>query len=135
MMKILSNNILNLNFKSSLQYVLDNHISEDGALAIINYNLDNNDYKFYKRLQLYSFFDLNKSILKKFFINDVDYFIIFNKNLNEKHYKVIHNLLINDKSVILVECEFDRKKLQEEIGHYEFFKIDRIELEEKIKLF
>ena len=109
------------------------------AIAILdeikNYNLDNNDYKFYKRLQLYSFFDLNKSILKKFFINDVDYFIIFNKNLNKKHYKVIHNLLINDKSVILVECEFDRKKLQEEIGHYEFFKIDRIELEEKIKLF
>jgi len=135
MNQILLNNILNLNMKESLQYILDNCISEDSKIAMINYNFDNNYYKFNKRFSLCSFFDLNNSTLKKSLSDEVDCFIIFNKNLNEKHYKVIHNLLINDRSVILVECEFDRKKLQEEIGRYEFFKIDSIRIKEKIEQF
>tara|TARA_Y100001956_G_C4013835_1_gene138883 strand:- start:40 stop:447 length:408 start_codon:yes stop_codon:yes gene_type:complete len=135
MNQIFSNGILNLNINSSLQYVLDNCIPEDTALALINHSYNNGIYNFDNRFSVYNFPEINKSVLKKSLTNFVDYFIIFNKNLNEKHYKIINNLLVNDKSIILVECEFNRKKLQEEIGRYEFFKIDRIELKEKIKLF
>lgn len=130
-----SNSILNLNIKSSLQPVLDHYLFENTSLAMINYHFDEQYYNFNKNFTLHKFSDLNKSTYLSAFRNDIEYFIIFNKKLNKEHYKIIHNILVNDRTIILVECEFDRKKLQEEIGRYEFFKIDRIELKEKIKLF
>lgn len=135
MTQILKNSILNLNIRSSLQHVLDNFIPNDVSLAMINYNFDNKEYNFNNRFSVYSFLNIDKATLQNAMTREVDYFIIFNKKLNEKHYKIIHNILVNDRSVILVECDFDRKKLQEEIGHYEFFKIDKIVLKEKMESF
>lgn len=135
MNKAFSNSILNLNIRSSLQPVLDNYLFENTSLAMINYHFDDKYYNFNNKFTVHKFSDFNKSSYLSACRNDIDYFIIFNKKLNKEHYKIIHNILVNDSSVILVECEFDRKKLQEEIGRYEFFKIDRIELKEKIKLF
>lgn len=135
MNKLIVNNILNLNMKSSLQHVLDNFIPESATLAMINYDFYSQKYNFNNRFSVFSFPDFNKATLKKSFTREVGYFIIFNKKLNHEHYKMIHNILVNDRSVILVECDFNREKLQEEIGNYHFFKIDTILLKENIESF